>query len=107
MFVANFEVLCQGICELAGVVSPCVRPHAHGIESMFLVFQGLPITVMHIKRSNSSATALLVAQLGCVRANDELNDWSVLMACNAGVSAAAAPRFGRNPESGDVLLAWP
>lgn len=47
MAVANFDELCAGFCEIAGVRAPVLQPDASGLAAFHFKFRGVTVDVMH------------------------------------------------------------
>src|SRR3569833_2126088 len=103
---AHFESLCRELCELQGFGSPVLRPAPSGALAFSMLIDGVPVTVMQ-GRPRSCETALLLAELDEVCEHNALQDWLALLASNALMPRADAPRAARDFASGRPVLLWP
>ena len=100
---ANFEELCNGFCEIAGFPAPHLEADNKGAQAMSVRLRGVYISAI---QSNSSDSAILVAEFGVMPAEQAVAGWLALMDANLFMMDVDAPRFCRNPRNGEVILQW-
>jgi len=105
MSIANFEQLCLGICELAGFQPPRLLPDARGTTAFSVRLRGVPVTVLELGPGREGM-AYLVADMGTLTADEAPAGWRALMDANSALPCADAPRFSRNPRTGEAVMQW-
>lgn len=105
MPIINFEELCRGFCELAGFRPPKFAPDGRDTAAFSARLRGIPVTLLAFGRSRDR-TAFLVAELGTLPAGEEHAGWLALIEANSAIPGIEAPRFSRNPRTGEAVLQW-
>ena len=108
MPLASFDDLCECICELAGIVKPCVVPEGDGARASTMHLRGVAITAVELP-SGRGRHAFLTAQLDAPGESDDeaAHGWLALLDANSVLPDVDSPRFSRNPLSGDITMQWP
>jgi hypothetical protein len=105
MPIANFEQLCAGLCELAGIEMPPLA-RDDGMWSATLCMRGVDVTLMQYEDRQPGAV-FLIADFGPMPEELGVGGWLTLLDANLLHSGADSPSYGRNPETGHVLLQMP
>jgi hypothetical protein len=106
MPIADFEQLCKGFCEIAGMQAPDLAPNDQGVWAATLHMRGVPVSVLQFDPNDP--TAYLIAEFGSLPEDQALPGWLALLDTNLSLAGkhAHAPAFSRNPGTGEVLLQW-
>jgi len=108
MPLADFEQLCLGFCELAGLQPPALVPDMYGSVAFSARMRGVPITVLELEQTRGQL-AFLVACMGPLSpaGADASAEGLRLMDANSPLPVVDAPRFSRNPRTGEAMMQWP
>lgn len=106
MSISNLSALCEGICALACVPAPVLQPDAQGLLAFHLTLNETAISVLQWPLVDSGF-ALIVAELGDLPTESELDLLRGLLNANFVPPARHAPTFARNPANGQALLQLP
>jgi hypothetical protein len=105
MAIADFQELCKGICEVAGMQPPALAPSEQGTWSATVHMRDVEITVLQFG-ARAPGTAFLIAEFGELPEDRALAGWLALMNANLHMAGENAPAYSRNPDTGKVLLHW-
>ncbi len=105
MAVANFDELCDGVCELAGIQRPDVEPDAQSCQGMAFVVDDVAVELT-LEPHISPEHVLVRVNFGAFPAGAELNACRALMEFNTRMRGAG-PAFSRHPQSGDIIYQCP
>lgn len=103
MSMENFEGLCKGLCDLAGVAAPDLAPGGDGALAIEVVFNGVRVVLSYDGPRNPGRVVFAVT-FGPLPGGRELDACRVLMTINTHVLASGST-FGRDPATGDMVLA--
>lgn len=101
MAVANFQELCDGLCELAGVRPPDTAPDEQGCQGMTFMLDGVTVELSfepHICQEH----VLVRVNFGALPAGRELQACRALMEFNTRLRGIG-PAFSRHPQNGDIV----
>jgi hypothetical protein len=105
MTIANFEEMCAGVCEIAGLQVPQLKPDADGTLSATVQIYGVEVALFQLA-SGGPGTMFIVAELGLPPDPHQSADWLALVDANERMPGIWGPAFSRNPQSGEALLQW-
>lgn len=106
MPIASFDELCKGLCEIAGFPPPALMtPEEEGNLAFSMRLRGVVISALQPSRGRGG-TALLIAQFGAMPPELEPAGWLGLLDANFFLMDEDAPRFSRNPKTGEIILQW-
>ena len=103
MHEPEFELLCDGLCELLSVERCEVQRLQGGLRVLRLRVQDMGAYLLHAP-SLDEHVASLVVECGALSRADELQGWLDLLDANYALRGSFAPRFSRDPETGYVIL---
>ncbi len=103
MSMDNFERLCKGLCDLAGVTAPDLAPGDDGALAIEIGLKGVLVVLSYDGHRNPDRVVFAVT-FGPLPDGRELDACRVLMTINTHVLASGST-FGRDPATGDVMLA--
>lgn len=106
MAVANFEELCAGFCEIAGLKAPVLQPDASGLVAFHFRFRDVTVDVMHWPQ-RCAQSAYIAFAFGTLPADEQERaaHLELLMMANF-VSWQPQGTFACNPASGEVMLQY-
>ncbi len=106
---AALQSLAGDVCDIAGVPCPGLTLDAHGTQSFSLLIDDIHVNVMQFPASaaDDESTPVLMAELGPIADLPMSLTWTMLLAANEAAAGADLPRFGRGPQSAEVMLLWP
>ncbi len=105
MTIANFDELCKGLSEIAGVTAPALTPDEQGIIAFSVHLHEVAVSVAHAPQS-SPHCAFVVIEFGDIPQDRALAAWTALLDANFLMMGESAPCFSRNPATGQVLLQY-
>lgn len=105
MAIANFDELCKGLSEIAGVTPPALEPDEQGITAFSVHLHDVAVTVAHAPQSSPDCAFVLI-EFGEVPRDRDLAVWTALLDANFLMMGESAPCFSRNPATGQVLLQY-
>lgn len=105
MAIANFDELCKGLSEIAGVTPPPLEADKQGIIAFSVHLHEVAVSVAHAPQS-SPGCAFVLIEFGKVPEGRELAAWTALLDANFLMMGESAPCFSRNPATGQVLLQY-
>lgn len=105
MAIANFEELCKGMCEVAGVEAPELSADEQGVLAFTVQLHDVSVTVAHAQETSPGCAYVLI-EFGEPPADRELAAWLALMDANFLMLGDNAPTFSRNPANGQVILQY-
>ena len=103
MRIRNFERLCDGLRALVGAEAS--RQQQGELWAMRFSVRDLDVHLLHAPEIDPQKASLVV-DLGEFSPAEELDGWMELLCANHALRGAAVPRFGRDPESGRVILQY-
>jgi hypothetical protein len=103
MSFANFEGLCKGLCELAGVEVPDLVPGVDGGLAIEVALNEVRVVLSYDSASHADRVVFAVT-FGPLPDGRALDACRVLMNLNTHVLASGST-FGRDPATGDMVLA--
>lgn len=105
MAIANFDELCKGLSEIAGVTPPALEADEQGIIAFSVHLHDVAVSVAHAPQS-SPGCAFVLIEFGEVPKDSEIAAWTALLDANFLMMGESAPCFSRNPATGQVLLQY-
>lgn len=102
MAVANFEEMCKGLCEVAGIAVPDLAPDEYGGVAIEVELHDVKVIVSHGPHTGPDR-ALAMAIFGQLPAGRELDACRTLLDINSQVLGLGFA-FGRNPANGEIVL---
>lgn len=105
MPIANFEQLCNGVGDVAGLKPPALSPDENGTQAFTVRLRDVDVSVLNFCEE-SADTAYLVAALGPMPPERAMGGWLALLHANGALAGLNAPAFSRNPDNGEALLQW-
>jgi hypothetical protein len=103
MSFATFAQFGAALCESAGVAFPDPTPAPDGIVAFHLIFQDVVVNLAHLAAPGNQDVFILVT-FGTVPQDLELQVLRLMLDANFSMLGGAAPVFGRNPETEEVVL---
>jgi hypothetical protein len=105
MAVANFEELCAGFCEIAGLKAPRLEPDSRGLLAFHVTLRGVTIDVMH-QPARSASRFFVIFHLGRLAEKGlrEAARLKTLLKANFLPDQQSLGVYGCNPGTGDILL---
>lgn len=107
MAVANFEALCAGFCEIAGLKAPTLVPDASGLAAFHFDFRGVTVDVMHWP-DRCAHSAYIAFAFGALPAGDaeRASHMELLMMANFVSFWQPQGTFACNPASEEVVFQY-
>ena len=102
MAVSNFEELCKGYCEIAGVQAPELAEDTHGLTAFHHRIREVTVTVA--KHRSATDAAFVIAEFGPVPQGHEAKIWNSLLTANHELVRQRSGGYSRNPGNHDVLF---
>jgi hypothetical protein len=105
MAVANFEELCAGFCEIAGLDAPQLKSDQRGLVAFHTVFRGVTVDVMHWP-DLCGDKAFVLFDFGPIPGHVEVKRLRALLRANFLPFQQTPGIYGCNPATGDVMLQY-
>ena len=107
MAVANFQELCAGFCEIAGLRAPLLVPDESGLVAFHFDFNGVTIDVMHWPQ-RCAHSAYVAFAFGALPADqgERASHMQLLMMANFVSFWQPQGTFACNPAGGAVVLQY-
>jgi len=100
---ADFESLCAALCEAVGAGAPVLADNSLTSRSLSLQWDGVPVSLTYFPLDDPDTVFALV-DLGPPMPEQELAEWRALLEANFLVRRDGAMSFGRDTDSGAVVL---
>lgn len=105
MAVANFEELCAGFCEIAGLKAPVLKPDHRGLLAFHTSLRDITVDFMHWP-DLCSDKAFVLFDFGPIPEHVELKRLRALLRANFLPFQQTPAIYGCNPATGDVILQY-
>lgn len=100
---SSFAEFGAALCAAAGVAAPVIAPDSTGLAAFHLVQGDVVSNFIHLDESGIDDVMLLIT-FGAVPEHLELDVLRMVSDANFSLLGAAAPVFGRNPATGEIVL---
>jgi hypothetical protein len=102
---AEFEAICAGFCEIAGVAAPVLQAEADGVVAFNVRWRGVTVDVIY-SAFTGGAHAFVLFDLGSIDRSgpDATRILDALLAANFFAMQANPPTFSCHPDTGDAVL---
>jgi hypothetical protein len=103
MNATEFERLCGDLCVLLGAGKAGPLQRRDDAFVVRLALQDFDLDLMHLAQLHPLALSAVIG-LGRMERAGELDGWLQLLEANRSNYGVGAPRFGRDPETGNAIL---
>ncbi len=103
MAVADFDQLCQGLCEVAGCAMPEQAVNEHGARAVSFRLDGVEVTLAQ-EEARGPRQAFVLTRFGRLPEGREHAACIALLQTNSLMLRSGSPSFGVDPLTSDVLL---
>lgn len=103
---ADFSQFAHALCRCAGIATPQLEPDGAGVVAFHLVIQEVVVDVFQLPALGGEPCddAFVAVTFGSIAQGMELDALQVMAEANYAMLGHAAPVFGMNPATGEVVM---